>query len=66
MSSLQRKSANLQLRMCNCILSALCAGCRSDEMLISPWVFFRYLVVGMYVGVATVSFSPELHHRLLS
>jgi P-type Ca2+ transporter type 2C len=27
---------------------------RSDDMLISPWVFFRYLVVGTYVGVATV------------
>lgn len=23
-------------------------------MLITPWVFFRYMVVGMYVGVATV------------
>ncbi|KAF5839051.1 Ca2+-ATPase [Dunaliella salina] len=27
---------------------------KSDEMLISTWVFFRYLVVGMYVGFATV------------
>jgi hypothetical protein len=24
-------------------------------MLITPWVFFRYMVVGVYVGVATVS-----------
>mmetsp|Transcript_25245 Transcript_25245/g.68622 ORF Transcript_25245/g.68622 Transcript_25245/m.68622 type:complete len:1048 (+) Transcript_25245:127-3270(+) len=27
---------------------------KSDEMLISTWVFFRYMVVGMYVGFATV------------
>ena len=27
---------------------------RSDDQLISPWVFFRYMVVGMYVGFATV------------
>ena len=25
-----------------------------DDMLISQWVFFRYMVVGLYVGVATV------------
>jgi len=27
---------------------------RSDDSLITPWVFFRYMVVGMYVGFATV------------
>ncbi|GFH20906.1 cation_ATPase_N domain-containing protein, partial [Haematococcus lacustris] len=27
---------------------------KSDEMLITPWVFLRYMVVGIYVGVATV------------
>mmetsp|Transcript_7445 Transcript_7445/g.12862 ORF Transcript_7445/g.12862 Transcript_7445/m.12862 type:complete len:1044 (+) Transcript_7445:87-3218(+) len=27
---------------------------KSNEMLITPWVFFRYMVVGMYVGMATV------------
>ncbi|MEW5317507.1 MAG: hypothetical protein WDW38_008796 [Sanguina aurantia] len=27
---------------------------RANEMLITPWVFFRYAVVGAYVGVATV------------
>eukprot|EP00992_Anisonema_acinus_P015227 TRINITY_DN9670_c0_g1_i1.p1 TRINITY_DN9670_c0_g1~~TRINITY_DN9670_c0_g1_i1.p1 ORF type:complete len:1011 (-),score=260.37 TRINITY_DN9670_c0_g1_i1:115-3147(-) len=27
---------------------------RSDDMLISPWVFFRYMVIGIYVGIATV------------
>lgn len=27
---------------------------RKDDMLISPWVFFRYMVVGIYVGFATV------------
>mmetsp|Transcript_28004 Transcript_28004/g.69929 ORF Transcript_28004/g.69929 Transcript_28004/m.69929 type:complete len:1068 (-) Transcript_28004:729-3932(-) len=27
---------------------------RSDDALISGWVFFRYLVIGMYVGIATV------------
>ncbi|GFH29972.1 cation_ATPase_N domain-containing protein, partial [Haematococcus lacustris] len=26
---------------------------KSDEMLITPWVFLRYMVVGIYVGVAT-------------
>jgi Ca2+-transporting ATPase len=25
-----------------------------DDNLISPWVFFRYMVVGIYVGIATV------------
>jgi len=27
---------------------------RKDDMLISGWVFFRYMVIGMYVGFATV------------
>lgn len=27
---------------------------RADEMLITPWVFLRYAIVGTYVGVATV------------
>lgn len=27
---------------------------RSDEQLITPWVFFRYCIIGAYVGVATV------------
>jgi len=27
---------------------------RADDQLITPWVFFRYMVVGMYVGFATV------------
>jgi Ca2+-transporting ATPase len=27
---------------------------RSDDNLISGWVFFRYLIVGIYVGLATV------------
>eukprot|EP00929_Paragymnodinium_shiwhaense_P007944 TRINITY_DN111869_c0_g1_i1.p1 TRINITY_DN111869_c0_g1~~TRINITY_DN111869_c0_g1_i1.p1 ORF type:complete len:1036 (-),score=338.47 TRINITY_DN111869_c0_g1_i1:167-3274(-) len=27
---------------------------RKDDNLISGWVFFRYMVIGMYVGIATV------------
>eukprot|EP00877_Chromochloris_zofingiensis_P004035 jgi/Chrzof1/13632/Cz08g05050.t1 len=27
---------------------------KSDEQLITPWVFVRYMVIGMYVGCATV------------
>mmetsp|Transcript_20232 Transcript_20232/g.37733 ORF Transcript_20232/g.37733 Transcript_20232/m.37733 type:complete len:1007 (-) Transcript_20232:35-3055(-) len=27
---------------------------RSDDALITPWVFFRYMVIGTYVGIATV------------
>jgi magnesium-transporting ATPase (P-type) len=39
---------------------------KSDESLISGWLFFRYLAIGGYVGAATVGaaawwfmFSPE-------
>ena len=35
---------------------------RSDEMLITPWVFFRYVIIGTYVGVATVRFP--IHRQL--
>lgn len=27
---------------------------RYEEPLISPWVFFRYMIIGLYVGFATV------------
>ena len=27
---------------------------RADDQLITPWVFFRYMIVGTYVGIATV------------
>jgi len=27
---------------------------KSDEMLITPWVFLRYVIIGTYVGIATV------------
>lgn len=27
---------------------------RSDESLVTPWIFFRWLLVGAYVGAATV------------
>merc|ERR1712183_123186 len=29
----------------------------ADETLITPWLFFRYMVVGVYVGAATVGAS---------
>ncbi|CAN6897762.1 unnamed protein product [Brassica oleracea] len=28
--------------------------CRSDDSLITPWILFCYMVIGMYVGVETV------------
>ena len=44
---------------------------RKDDMLISGWVFFRYMVIGIYVGFATVGifvyyytldeFAPDGH-----
>merc|ERR1712000_309805 len=27
----------------------------ADETLITPWLFFRYMVIGVYVGLATVA-----------
>ncbi len=27
---------------------------RANDQLITPWVFFRYMIIGGYVGVATV------------
>merc|ERR1719436_1306077 len=30
---------------------------RSNETLITPWLFFRYMVIGIYVGAATVGSS---------
>lgn len=27
---------------------------KADETLITPWLFFRYMVIGVYVGIATV------------
>jgi Ca2+-transporting ATPase len=27
---------------------------KKDDQLIGPWVFFRYMIIGIYVGVATV------------
>mmetsp|Transcript_20295 Transcript_20295/g.44334 ORF Transcript_20295/g.44334 Transcript_20295/m.44334 type:complete len:1049 (-) Transcript_20295:1149-4295(-) len=27
---------------------------KSDEQLITPWVFFRYVIIGTYVGIATI------------
>merc|ERR1712042_427970 len=30
----------------------------ADETLITPWLFFRYMAIGVYVGAATVGASP--------
>lgn len=46
----------------------------ADESLITPWVFFRYMVIGIYVGLATVgiavfwytSFEGDDGHPLIS
>lgn len=48
---------------------------KKEDPLISSWVFFRYMVIGLYVGLATVGIfiwwyiygvNPTDHHTLIS
>ncbi len=40
---------------------------RSDESLVTPWIFFRWLLVGAYVGAATVGiFAAWFVHDIVS
>uniref|UniRef100_A0A0E0DL95 P-type Ca(2+) transporter n=1 Tax=Oryza meridionalis TaxID=40149 RepID=A0A0E0DL95_9ORYZ len=34
---------------------------KSDDSLITPWILFRYLVIGLYVGIATVGIFVIWH-----
>ena len=39
---------------------------RSNEALITPWIFFRWMLVGLYVGSATVGiFAAWCAHVVL-
>ena len=56
LSSTDLKSGSSQFQLCEkykCVFLLLFFR-SSEETLITQWLFFRYMMVGIYVGIATV------------